>query len=97
MPIPFTMRLTIPTNILVQELRGEAVLLNLTSGCYFGLDEIGTRMWSALDGGRSIQAGYETLRAEYEVSADTLRADVQGLLDKLVKHGLVEIHDGTVG
>lgn len=97
MSIPFTMRLSVPANVLVQELRGEAVLLNLSSGCYFGLDEVGTRMWTALTTGTTIEAGCMTLQSEYDVSPETLRADVQSLLDKLVKHGLVEIHESAVG
>jgi hypothetical protein len=31
--------------VLVQELEGEAVLLNLASERYFGLDDVGTRIW----------------------------------------------------
>ena len=40
-----TMRASIPPDVLLQELQGESVLLNLSSGRYFGLNGVGTRMW----------------------------------------------------
>lgn len=37
----FSKRIVAPENVLVRELSGQAVLLNLDSEIYFGLDEIG--------------------------------------------------------
>jgi hypothetical protein len=79
---------------LFRELRGEAVLLNLGSESYFGLDAVGTRMWMVLTAAASIQAAYEALLDEYDVEAEKLREDLDGLIGKLVEHGLVEISDG---
>ena len=90
MPIPFDKRITVPPGIHCQELDGESVFLNLNSGRYFGLDEVGTRMWQVLTTAPSVQAGYELLLDEYDAEADRLRQDVSDLLDKLVAHGLVE-------
>src|SRR5262249_46846096 len=45
MTIAFEKRLVVSKDVLVQELGGESVLLNLNGGRYFGLDEVGTRMW----------------------------------------------------
>ena len=49
-------RVRIPESVLFQELDGEAVLLHLESGVYFGLDPIGTRMWHLLEESESLQA-----------------------------------------
>jgi hypothetical protein len=38
-------RVKVNDDVLFQELQGEAVLLNLKSGVYFGLDPVGTRIW----------------------------------------------------
>lgn len=70
------------------------MLLNLQSEQYFGLDEVGTRMWAALTSANSIQEAYETLLGEYEVDAEKLRRDLQGLLEKLVEKGLIEVGGG---
>jgi hypothetical protein len=79
---------------LFRELQGEAVLLNLGSESYFGLDAVGTRMWMLLTAAESIQAAYETLLDEYDVEPEKLREDLDGLIGKLVEHGLVKVADG---
>lgn len=81
-------------DILIRELDSEAVLLNLKSERYFGLDKVGTRMWMALCKLESIPAAYEVLRAEYDVDADLLRRDLNALVEKLVNHGLLEFSGG---
>jgi hypothetical protein len=67
------------------------VLLNLKSESYFGLDQVGTRMWALLTTSDSVQAAYEKLLDEYDVSADELRQDMRDLIEKLIAHGLVEV------
>jgi len=91
MEITLTMRAIVPADVLVQELQGESVLLNVKSGRYFGLDEVGTRMWAVLTTAESLQAAGETLLAEYDVDAERMQRDLQNLVEKLVEHGLVEV------
>jgi hypothetical protein len=79
----------------MRELGGEAVLLNLDSETYFGLDDVGTRVWHTLTGAPSIQAAYESLLAEYDVAPQVLRQDLEALLDQLLQHGLLELGDGA--
>lgn len=91
MAIPFSARLSTPSDVLVSELAGESVILNLKSECYFGLDEMGTRMWKALTTSESIQAAYDGLLAEYDVDEKELRHDLSELIEKLVDQGLLEV------
>jgi hypothetical protein len=91
MSISFGMRVSIPPDVMVQEVVGEAVLLNLKSERYFGLDDIGTCMWRSLTTAPCIQATYEQLLSEYDVDADQLRRDLNDLVENLVAHGLVEV------
>lgn len=85
------MKVSIPEDILFRELDGESVILNLKSERYFGLDEVGTRMWEALSSCELIQDAYEVLLAEYDVAPEQLRNDLYQLLEKLVEHGLVNV------
>jgi hypothetical protein len=94
MPLSFTQRVSVPDNVMFRELDGESVILDLDSESYFGLDEIGTRMWLAITAATSIQDAFDTLSAEYEVEPDTLRDDLNELLDTLVDRGLIEVPDG---
>jgi hypothetical protein len=90
MAILFDKGVAVPPGVQCQELDGESVFLNLNSGRYFGLDEVGTRMWQVLTTAPSIQAAYEVLLAEYDTEAERLRQDLGDLLEKLVSNGLVE-------
>jgi len=81
----------VASDVLVSEVGGESVFLNLKSERYFGLDEIGTRMWTLLTENQSIQAAYDAMLAEYDVDAARLRTDVDELVQKLLEHGLVEV------
>ena len=84
-------RISIPDGVMVRELEGEAVLLNLNSESYFGLDDIGTRMWMALTESGSIEMAYEALLAEYEVEPEQLRADLGTFIEKLSEASLVDV------
>jgi hypothetical protein len=90
MTISFAKRVVVPADVLVQELQGESVLLNLNSGRYYGLDDVGTRMWQVLVAAETIEDGYHVLSAEYDTDAERLRSDLEGLLEKLVANGLVQ-------
>jgi hypothetical protein len=85
-------RVTVPGHVMVREIQGESVLLNLNSERYFGLDEVGTRMWATLTTSASVQAAYEVLLGEYDVEAEQLRQNLQELIAKLVENGLLEVH-----
>ena len=91
MTISFSARVSAPSDVLVSELAGESVILNLKSECYFGLDPVGTRMWAALTTAGSIQAAFDELLAEYDVPEEQLRQDLSELIEKLTQQGLVEI------
>jgi len=89
--IPFSARAQPPESVLFRDLNGEAVLLNLDSETYFGLDEVGTRMWQVLTSQPTIQAALDDLCAEFEVDPEQLRRDLEELLDQLVAHRLIEV------
>ncbi len=90
----FQKRVLVPSDVLVSTVGGESVILNLISERYFGLDEIGTRMWALLTTSDSIQAAYEILLDEYDVDEQLLRQDLMDLIGRLTEQGLVEINAG---
>ena len=86
-----------PTHVLVRHLDGEAVLLNLESERYFGLDQIGTRMLDLATTMPSIDTAYERLVSEYEVEPPLLREHLNELLSRLVENGLLQLLPADVG
>jgi len=73
-----------------RELDGEAVLLDLESEVYFGLDLVGTRIWSLLEADRPLGEVHRLLLAEYEVGAEEAWRDLVELVGRLVAAGLAE-------
>ena len=80
---------SISEEVLFQEVSGELVLLDLSGENYFGLDEIGARIWQLLDQGRSVGELLDTLLDEYNVSREILENDLEELLGKLSEAGLI--------
>ena len=93
MPVSFSQRVRLANDVLVSNLEGESVLLNLKSERYYGLDEVGTRFLTLLSSSESIEHAFDALLAEYDVDAETLRNDLTTLLLNLCDQGLVEISD----
>ena len=89
MTISFSDRVRVPDEVLISKLQDEAVILNLDSERYYGLDDVGTRFLSVLNNSDSIAAAYETLRQEYQVDAQSLQQDLIELVDDLVKQGIL--------
>jgi len=85
-------RVSVPADVLLRQVAGEAVILNLATETYFGLDEIGTSMWWALTTCESVQHAYQSLLDEFDVDPEVLRTDLTRLLEELVNHGLVELN-----
>ena len=78
---------------MVQDWAGESVLLNLQRSEYYGLDDVGTRIWQTLTEKDSIQAAIDALVVEYKVDPEQLRQDVENLIAELLANGLVEVSD----
>ncbi len=83
-------KVNIAPDILFQELGSETVLLNLENEQYFELNEVGGRFWELLVEHGSTDAVLAQMEQEYDASPESLRADLNVLLNNLVKSGLVQ-------
>ena len=81
----------ISSEALFQELEGETVLLNLQSERYYGLDDVGTRMWQLLAENGDVAAAAAQLLKEYNVEAAQLESDLATLIGRLAEAGLLTI------
>ena len=76
-------RVRVNDDVLFQELQGEAVLLNLKSGVYFGLDPVGTRIWQLFAEHELLSEVAQAVVAEYDVAEDKCSEDLLKLVDDL--------------
>ncbi len=89
--LTMTAKVTPRQGVMFQQLQEEAVLLNLDSGLYFGLDPIGTRIWNLLAEGRSLPQIVSTIMAEYQVEIEQCTTDLLKLLGDLEAQGLIAV------
>ncbi len=82
--------LRIRTDVVFRQLDDEAVLLDLKSGTYFGLNTVGTRIWQLLGEGSPLSTVLDTLAEEYDVTRDELERDLLSLSQELCTRGLTE-------
>ena len=78
-------------DVISQEVSGETVLLDLASEHYYGLDEVGTRIWQLIGKQADLEDIYHTLLAEYDVSEERLKQDLENLLTEISGLGLVRL------
>ena len=86
-----TQKVAVKKDILVQDMGGELVLLNLESEEYFGLDDVGSAMWSCLKESDSLQTAYDRLLDRYDVNPEELKQDFLTLVAQFVDRDLVEV------
>ena len=72
------------------ELEGEAVILSLGTGVYYGLNPVGATVWKLLEQPRTVAELRDAIVAEYRVDAATAQADLLELLGDMLARGLVE-------
>jgi hypothetical protein len=86
-----------PDHVLVRELGDEAVLLDIESEEYFGLDDIGAAMWKALTTTSSVEEAYNGLLEEFEVETTILHQDLNQFVDRLTTTRLLKAEDNQSG
>ena len=75
------------------DLSGEAAILNLKSGIYFGLNEVGASIWKLIQEPKTVDEVKDALLQEFDVEPDQCKADLFALLNELLSHGLIEVRN----
>ena len=83
--------ISLSPDVISQEVSGETVLLDLQTENYFGLDEVGTRIWQLIKETDDLSMIYRTLLDEYEVSDERLQNDLEVLLSEISELGLITL------
>lgn len=75
------------------ELDGEAVILNVDTGLYHGLNEVGSRIWQLVRQPRRVSELKQQLLAEFEVDEQELGHDLLAVLADMHRAGLIEVRE----
>lgn len=76
-------------NVSFTELDDEMVLLELTSGKYFGLNSTGCTMLQALLDGKSVEHSCELMAQNYQIDVEQVQKDMEDLMDQLIEQRLL--------
>jgi hypothetical protein len=82
-------RFSISADVMTRDLGEETVLLDLSSGTYFGLDAVGSRIWQLIGAGKNLAEICDTLFDEFEVSREDLKRDSEALMEELKVRRLI--------
>ena len=84
------MRYAVNTSQVISEIiDGEAVMINLTTGNYYSLNESGATAWNAIEAGASAGDLVALLSARYEGDRAEIESAVGRLIDELNREELI--------
>jgi len=75
------------------DLDGEAAILNLKDGVYYGLDPVGAKIWNLIQKPKTIDDVVEVIWNEYNVDKNRCKDDIFELVEKLLDNGLVKFNE----
>ncbi len=87
----FNQVVTIADTVFTQETNGELVLLDMSTECYFGLDDVASDIWKLLETGITLQETLDSLLEMYDVEENQLQGDLEVLLGRLTQARLIEL------
>ena len=89
--LPKTVKIS--NNVLFQQINNECVLLDMDSEQYYGLDDIGARMWQILSENSETEKALTQLLTEYDIDEKTLRQDLLNLITELGNVKLISVEN----
>jgi hypothetical protein len=73
------------------DLAGEAVILNIKDGVYYGLNSTGAQVWNLLQKPQIVSDILSALLQQYDVEPERCEQDLLALLHELAARDLIEI------
>lgn len=86
-----TCGVAVPRHVIFRTLVSETVLLNIQTGLYHGMDEVGSRFFEAMRESADLQSAVVVLVEEFEAPEDRIQADLLGYCSDLIDRGLIEL------
>lgn len=82
-------RVSVCDDVIFRVLGEESVILSLDTGMYFGLDPIGTRIWTLLPD-RNLAQVADVIHQEFDADLPQVQQDLLALVDELIAKRLVQ-------
>lgn len=88
----------ISTNTIIQknkqivsaDMDGETVMMNIQTGKYYNLGNMGGGIWALIEGQTKVETIIESLMEEYNVTREQCEKEVLSFLNQILGQGLIE-------
>ncbi|MGA8035685.1 MAG: PqqD family peptide modification chaperone [Candidatus Acidiferrales bacterium] len=94
-PLSFNSIVVVSPDQVSCPLGDESAILSLKNSVYYGMNEVGTRVWALLKEPKRIAEVCDAIVHEYEVDSDRCGQDVLDLIEKLRTEGLIEVREAA--
>ncbi len=74
---------------------GEKIVLHLKNGLYFGLNEVGAKIWNLIQKPRKVSEIRDIILENFEVDPDRCVRELFDILQKMLASGLIEVKNET--
>jgi len=91
--ITLSSRVEVAQEVVSCDLAGEAAILNMKDGVYYGLDPVGASIWNRIQKPALLVDVRDQILHEYDVGEEECQSDLLELVEQLVEKGLVEVLD----
>ena len=91
MSLPLNTVITRHPDMLSAEIGGEAVMMSIEKGAYFGLNPVATRIWDLIEQPKSLSELIAVIFGEYDVSVEQCEADVREFTADMIERGLAQV------
>jgi len=83
--------LTRAESVTFEVVADEAILIDINTGTYFSLNEVGTEFWQMLDGKQTVEQHATVIANKYEVETSMVVTDLLELAEEMAKDKLILI------
>lgn len=90
MTLPLHTQITRHPDMLSAEIGGEAVMMSIENGAYFGLNPVATRIWDLIEQPKAVSELVQSITEEFDVNNTQCEADVQEFVADMIKRGLAQ-------
>jgi len=84
-------RFEIPADVVARDVAGEIMILHLGKAVYFGLNDVGSRVWQLIEERGDLDAVCAAMAKEFDAPLEQIRGDVVALTTQLVQKGLLNV------
>lgn len=79
------------SDVVAAEMDGETLMMRIKSGMYYGLDDVGSKIWELIAETRQVSHVIDSLIKEYDVVRAQCQVDTLDLLNQLYEEGLIKL------